>query len=145
MGLVEMPSISPTICVEKPEYVPDGYVSVVNNTTDDKKVFIYEDNENNHFIVAGAKDLNKTHLEKLNEPFHDVGSNSTKLTEEQLNINGHPAVFQVMTVEFTGLKAQMFHVSWYCKNEKLNMFATGTMKLNEAQKMKKMVQSIKCH
>ncbi len=143
MGVFKTPLNDPLNSFQAPQYVPEGYVSVSNNSTASDKAFYYKDNEMNQFMVAAIKDTDKSQLTELEPPLTGMGN--MIVVNESMNIHGHDIIFQTLKMDFMGSSMNLFHTSWACDQTGLKIVVIGKMKDNETEKMKKMTQSILCH
>lgn len=144
-GVISTPWMDSLSCFDGPSYLPEGYLNVDNNTTNVDKTFVFQDNVGDSFMVGATNDLQKSELEPLKTPFEKDISHHLDLKEENLSVNGHMVVFQVLSVNFMFLNRNIFSASWFCNQTGLTVFVVGSMGSKDKSEMKKMVQSIQCH
>ena len=146
-GIINTPLTDPLAGFQGPIYVPEGYVSMENNSTANvDKSFTYADKNDNYFIVAAVKDVDKSEYgELMNDSFASEEMEGLKTVKEEILVDGHPVTFKILNMDFMGMQMNMFHATWTCPQSGLNMVATGEIGANETETMKKMVASVQCH
>lgn len=147
-GTINTPLNDQLTSFKAPDYIPDGYVSEANNSTNsvDKSFTFADRKNNNYFIVAAVKDMNKSEYHELmDDSSASEQMEGMKTTAENITISGHPVTFRILTMDFMGMTMNMFHVTWSCPQTGLNIVATGKIEANETENMKKMITSIQCH
>lgn len=146
-GVINTPLTDPLTSFQAPTYIPEGYVSMGNNSTHgvDKSYTYANEGNGNYFVVAAVKDLNQSEYGELTDDQISEEMEGTKTVNEEMVVNGHPVNFKMISMDFMGMSMNMFQATWLCPETGLHIIATGKINNNEKENIKKMVQSIQCH
>lgn len=147
IGVINTPLTDPLTSFQAPSYVPEGYVSEVNNSTTgvDKSFTFTNENKGSYFIVAAIKDTNKSEYSELVQSSLYEETEGVKKVDEEIVVDGHSVKFNMLSIDLMGMHLNMFHASWICPQTGLNIVTAGQINPDETENMKKMITTIQCH